>query len=367
MQKTAAWPLACIYAALIIYASLYPFEGWRSQGVDWTAFLWAPWPRYWTGFDVLSNVLGYAPIGFIVALALRRSAIHSPAVPLALLMSSMLSLGMESLQLFLPARVPSNVDWGLNTFGALIGASSAWTLERFGFLDRWSRFRANWFWPDAKGSLVLLALWPVALLFPAPVPLGLGQVLERAEDALALSLQDTPWLDWLPVREVELQPLLPVYEALCVTLGLLMPCFLAFSLIRHLHQKCIAWILILGLGVGVTGLSAALTYGPLHAWDWINAPVQLALVMAAMVSIPLMWMKEKTLQVLALVGLVLQLTMLNNASASAYFSLTLHNWEQGQFIRFHGLIQWLGWLWPFVLVAYLMIRLSSPMPTKMSR
>ena len=366
MQKTAAWPLAFIYAALIVYASLYPFENWRSQGVDWTAFLFAPWPKYWTGFDVLSNVLGYAPLGFIVALALRRSARHLPAVILSLLLGSLLSLSMESLQLFLPARVPSNVDWELNTLGTLLGAVCAWTLERFGFLDRWSRFRANWFLPEAKGSLVLLALWPVALLFPAPVPMGLGQVLERAEDALALHLQDTPWLDWLPVREVELQPLLPIYESLCVCLGLLIPCMLAFSLVRLFYQKIVAWVLVMSLGVMATGLSAALTYGPVHAWGWINAPVQLALVVAVLLAIPMMWLSEKMLQVLALVGLVLQLTMLNNASASAYFSLTLQNWEQGQFIRFHGLIQWMGWLWPFVLLVFLMQSLSVSRTSKMT-
>ena len=366
MQKTAAWPLAFIYAALIVYASLYPFENWRSQGVDWTAFLFAPWPKYWTGFDVLSNVLGYAPLGFIVALALRRSARHLPAVILSLLLGSLLSLSMESLQLFLPARVPSNVDWELNTLGTLLGAVCAWTLERFGFLDRWSRFRANWFLPEAKGSLVLLALWPVALLFPAPVPMGLGQVLERAEDALALHLQDTPWLDWLPVREVELQPLLPIYESLCVCLGLLIPCMLAFSLVRLFYQKIVAWVLVMSLGVVATGLSAALTYGPVHAWGWINAPVQLALVVAVLLAIPMMWLSEKMLQVLALVGLVLQLTMLNNASASAYFSLTLQNWEQGQFIRFHGLIQWMGWLWPFVLLVFLMQSLSVSRTSKMT-
>ena len=366
MQKTAAWPLAFIYAALIVYASLYPFENWRSQGVDWTAFLLAPWPKYWTGFDVLSNVLGYAPLGFIVALALRRSARHLPAVILSLLAGSLLALCMETMQLFLPARVPSNVDWELNTLGTFLGAICAWTLERFGFLDRWSRFRANWFAPDAKGSLVLLALWPVALLFPAPVPLGLGQVLERTEDALALYLQDTLWLDWLPVREVELQPLLPIYESLCVCLGLLIPCMFAFSLVRHFYQKAVAWGLLLGLGVGATALSAALTYGPVHAWGWINAPVQLALVVAALLAVPMMWLSEKMLQVLALVLLVLQLTMLNNASASAYFALTLQNWEQGQFIRFHGLIQWMGWLWPFVLLVYLMQCLSMTRTSKMS-
>jgi len=367
MQKTAAWPLAGIYAVLIIYASLYPFENWRAQGVDWTAFLFAPWPRYWTVFDVHSNVWGYAPLGFIVALALRRSARQLPAVVLAVLACSALSLAMESLQLFLPARVASNLDWLLNTAGALLGASAAWTLDRFGFINRWSRFRANWFATDARFSLVILALWPVALLFPASVPMGLGQVLERAEDALALRLQDTFLLDWLPVREVELQPLLPIYEALCVCLGQLLPCMLAFSVIRHLHQKLIAWLMLLGLGLGFTSLSAALTYGPSHAWAWVSAPVQLALMVAAILALQLMWLQEKSLQVLALVCLMLQLTLLNNASASAYFSLTLQNWEQGQFIRFHGLIQWIGWLWPFVLLAYLMQCLSSTRPPKMNR
>ena len=27
--------------------------------------------------------------------------------------------------------------------------------------------------------------------------------------------------------------------------------------------------------------------------------------------------------------------------------------EQGRFIRFHGLAQWLGWLWPYAAVVYL--------------
>ena len=57
MHKTSAWPLALIYAALIVYASLYPFEGWRDQGIAPWAFLASPLPRYWTGFDVAANVV----------------------------------------------------------------------------------------------------------------------------------------------------------------------------------------------------------------------------------------------------------------------------------------------------------------------
>ena len=55
-HKTSAWPLAQAYAALIVYASLYPFTDWRDQGIAPWAFLAAPWPRYWTGFDVAANV-----------------------------------------------------------------------------------------------------------------------------------------------------------------------------------------------------------------------------------------------------------------------------------------------------------------------
>ena len=72
MQKTSAWPLSQICVALIIYASLYPFDQWRDQGIEPWAFLTAPWPKYWTGFDVSANVLGYAPLGFFLTLSAMR-------------------------------------------------------------------------------------------------------------------------------------------------------------------------------------------------------------------------------------------------------------------------------------------------------
>ncbi len=52
---------------------------------------------------------------------------------------------------------------------------------------------------DIRGGMVLLVTWPLALLFPASVPFGLGQVLVRAEHALAGVLQDTPFLEWIAI------------------------------------------------------------------------------------------------------------------------------------------------------------------------
>ncbi len=56
---------------------------------------------------------------------------------------------------------------------------------------------------------------------------------------------------------------------------------------------------------------------------------------------------------------MLHLSLLNQAPASAYFAHTLQTWEQGRFIRFNGLAQWLGWLWPYAVLLYVVVRISS--------
>jgi hypothetical protein len=198
----------------------------------------------------------------------------------------------------------------------------------------------------------------MALLFPAPVPFGLGHVFERLEAAWVDALTDTPWLEYWPVRDVELQPLLPGAETLCVTLGLLLPCLLAYGVVRRLPQRlAVASVCFLG-GLLASALSAALTYGPEHVWVWVNPEVFKGLVWAVVGAVLLAWCTPKMSWVLALAALVLQLSVLNSASENVYFSMTLQTWEQGRFIRFYGLIQWLGWLWPYALLGYLVRRLS---------
>ncbi|MGZ5183150.1 MAG: VanZ family protein, partial [Ramlibacter sp.] len=226
-------------------------------------------------------------------------------------------------------------------------------------VDHWARFRVRWFVDDARGALVLLALWPFALLFPAAVPLGLGQVLERLEAALGEWLADTPFLVWLPVRDVELQPLVPGAELVCVALGVLAPCLLAYSVMRSIGRRAVAAAALLAVGVGVTALSAALSWGPVHAWAWLSLPVRLGLVAGLLLSLLLLALPRRGCAALVLLALALHLSLLNQAPASAYFAHTLQAWEQGRFIRFHGLAQWLGWLWPYATLAYVLVRLSS--------
>jgi VanZ family protein len=364
-HKTSAWPLAGAYAALIVYASLYPFSGWRDQGIAPWAFLASAWPKYWTWFDLAANAIGYAPLGFLLALSfLRRGSFQfAPtsnwaAIAVATLAGGLLSMAMEALQSYLPHRVPSNVDLGLNVIGTLAGAGAAAGLELAGAIDHWSRFRDRWFVPEARGALVLLALWPFALLFPAAVPLGLGQVLERLELTLAGWLQDTPFLEWLPMREIELQPLVPAAELLLVAFGAFIPCLLGYTVLRTIVRRAVFALVIVGVGACVTALSAALSYGPNHAWAWVSLPVRWGLAFGLLLAFIFVALPRRGCAALMLLVLGIQLTVLNHAPASAYFADTLQAWEQGRFIRFHGLAQWLGWLWPYAVLVYVLMRVS---------
>src|SRR5215203_7418205 len=71
-HRSSAVPLAWMYAALIVYASLYPFEGWRNPAVGPLDFLFTGWSRYWTWFDLVSNLFSYLPLGILVFIALVR-------------------------------------------------------------------------------------------------------------------------------------------------------------------------------------------------------------------------------------------------------------------------------------------------------
>jgi hypothetical protein len=318
----------------------------------------APWPKYWTGFDAASNVLGYAPLGFFLTLSAMRMGWQTREVWVSTAAAACLSLALEGLQSYLPARVPSFPDFLLNTLGAFLGAVLANSLEHLGLLRRWSQFRARWFVRDAYMALVLMAVWPVALLFPVAVPLGLGQVWERVEDALTSAFEATPFEDWIPLRAFELEPLLPGAELLCVMLGLLVPCLLGFGVIRQVGQRLLYLLVVLTMALGVSALSAALSYGPAHAWAWLDLPVMLGLVFGGVAALLFLPLSGRAAWAILLLAVLVQQSVLNQSPESAYFAQTLQTWEQGRFIRFHGLVQWLGWLWPYAVLMLALVHLS---------
>ena len=88
-------------------------------------------------------------------------------------------------------------------------------------------------------------------------------------------------------------------------------------------------------------------------------PVQYGLWLAVVAAGLLLLVPGRVCVPLLMVVLAAQVVLLNTAPQNAYYAVSLQTWEQGRFIHFHGLAQWVGWLWPFATFAYLIGRLGG--------
>ncbi len=365
-HRSSAALLALSYAALIVYASLYPFTGWRVGSVPLLDFVTLPLPAYWTVFDVVSNWLGYLPFGLLLFIALvRRAGRAGWSLLGTVLLGTLLSFGMEFLQNFLPQRVPSNLDWLLNATGTLLGALIGFLLHWVGGVARWQTVRERWFVQPSAGGLALLLLWPVGLLFPLSYPFAEGQVIERARDGLLEWLSDT-WLAewataWLQAPALH-RTLTPTGEFVLIMLGLLAPCCLVFTVTRRGWRRLVLLALTGVVGVLATTLSTALSFGPDHAWVWGTSVAWWAVASACGLGLLLSWTSRRAAAALGLMTLAALVALVTQAPADPYFALNLQAWEQGRFIRFHGASQWVGWLWPYLAMAYLMGMVAGRYP-----
>jgi VanZ family protein len=362
-HRSAAASLAGLYAALVVYASLYPFSGWRWAVRPTLDFLSLPWPAYWTPFDLIANLLGYVPLGVLLFGALLRSGWRVGwAALLAFLGGTALSFSLEWGQNFLPMRVPSNIDLALNAAGTALGVALGQGVHLLGGVVRWQRLRDRWFVPRSGGGLTLLLLWPLGLLFPTPAPLALGPVIERARDGLAEWLLGTAgeaWLaQWWPESFV-LEPLSPAAEFAATSLGLMAPCLLAFSVARPGWRRPFMALGAAALGFVATTLSTVLNFGPDHALAWRTPVAWGALGAGLMLAALLSWLPRRLTVGLCLMVITAMLAIVAQFPTDPYFSQSLQAWEQGRFIRFHGAAQWVGWLWPFATLAYLLGRFGA--------
>jgi VanZ family protein len=358
-HQSAAVPLSLLAAALVVYASLYPFEGWRWPVGAWWSFVGAPWPRYWTGVDIAFNLIGYVPLGLLVCFAVVRSdGSFWGGWGLAGVVGCALSLLLELLQNFLPSRVPSNVDWALNSAGAALGATLALAVFRLGGVARWQNWRDRWFLTRSSGGLTLLLLWPLALLFPLPVPLGVGQVADRLRAVATQWVFGTPaqpwWTAWFG-QDVAPAPLMPATEFGVVMVGQLLPCLVLYAVSKPGWRRVVLALGAAGLGLATTTLSTALNFGPDHALTWLTALTLAAWGAGTLLAVLLSWISSRAAAALGLVAATALVGWVNQAPPDPYFAQSLAAWEQGRFVQFHGAAQWVGWLWPYAAMLHLWV------------
>jgi VanZ family protein len=348
------------YLLLIVYASWFPFSGWRETGISPFAYLMAPLPRYWTVFDVATNVLGYIPLGLLTVLAMYPLIRGKRAALLAIGSGLFLSAVMEAVQTYLPSRVPSNLDLITNVLGTTIGALiGLLSVNSFFGQGRVHRLGQRWFRQEASGILVVLALWPLAQIYPQSYLFGHGQ--------LAATL--SAWLSGLLSEPVDLGEILRQavnlnvehYWHYWLSETIITACGLTGALLTLLCllRKSAPWgrlaTMLLLFAVAAKSMATALFFAPENAFAWLTPGAIGGLLIGVMMVSGLAYAPALVQRRLAVVALFISFVIVNLVPTNHYFIATLQTWSQGKFLNFNGAAQILAISWPLLALWLLLL------------
>ncbi|OGB27646.1 MAG: hypothetical protein A3I66_07200 [Burkholderiales bacterium RIFCSPLOWO2_02_FULL_57_36] len=345
-----------VYALLIVYASWYPFAGWSDIGIAPLAFLHLPLPHYKTMFDLVTNVIAYIPFGVLLVFALYPRIRHVWALLIAVTSGALLSVSMEAGQTFLPSRVASNLDFLTNVAGVCIGAVAGALLTRkFMERSRLRLLRRRWFSFEASRGLIVLALWPLAQIYPQAYLFGHGQLTPILSNWLS---------DWLSMPidlgvylRSETDLTVEQYwlsETIITACGLTGAVLTLLCLFRHRAPKGALVALMIAFAVMIKALSSALLFSPENAFVWLTPGAKGGVLIGAIMLAGLAFAPSVAQRRVAVLALVTSLAVVNAAPANPYFIATMQTWVQGKFLNFNGAAQFLSLLWPFITLWFLL-------------
>jgi len=333
--------LAVAYVLLVAYASLYPFGPWRQLAASPLAFLFEPWPRHYTAADVAVNVIGYLPLGLLATLSALAWTPSRRAALIATLLGTLLSLGMETLQSYLPQRVPSNLDLLSNGLGALVGAVIAATAgERLLLSGRLHRLRHRLF--RAGGAVdagfVVLVLWLFTQLYPAVWLFGNGDLrfwLHGAHN-LAYTPSSYRWIE-TGVTAFNL-----------AGVGLFIS-----ALAREGKSTAMPFLLLISAAVLLKTVAAAGLFKAGDASLWLTPGAMVGIPLGVALYVILMrWLRQRLAPAAAVV-LLCGAVLVNIAPENPYIAKSVMIWQVGHFLSFNGTTRLVSCLWPFIAAAYL--------------
>jgi VanZ family protein len=322
--------MSFVYALLILYVSLNPFDFDFQNGIAVWAWIEAPLPRFITLFDVSVNILAYIPFGFLLVFAGYPRWRNFVALGIAICLSAMLAFSVETLQSWIPSRIPSLMDWWANVFGGFLGGLLAIPLgpqwlsgtairRRF---DQW--FGLNW------SICALFLLFPWSQIYPQSSWLGVGvwgHVIFGS-------------IDWgtTVINQVVQETFITGF------------CWLGVALLLSLGMRVKApqWQILnglLGLTVVLKTLFTALQFGWGFSLFWLTAGAFWGMLFA---TVALRWalqLSSRVKQFLAVFCLIGATIAINVMPDNPYFILTLRHWYQGRLLHFNDLMQWVSVIW----------------------
>jgi len=337
--------LAIVYVALLICASLYPMSGWQDMGLPIFDYLIAPWPKYFDPGEIVVNIIGYMPLGFVVVPALPRHWSWKKSVAVTALCAVLFSFCMETAQNFLPTRVSSNVDLLANGFGAFLGALAGvrWGQAIFAPGRGLARWRERIIADDGLTgdvALILIVLWVFVQLTPDQLLFAGGELRRLLDIASPLPFE--------PARLIVFETAQTASMMLAV--GLFARCTL-----RTPGPMLIVALLALGMGARLLG--SASFFVPSSPLAWMTPGVQYGFFTGAALLFIALRLPRVAQHALAGASLLMASVLINMMPESPYFLRNVSGGpavtRRANYQNFYALCRLIAALWPFVALAYL--------------
>jgi len=333
--------LTAAYLLLVVYASLYPFSGWRVPNEDVARFLIAGWPPYVIGSDVVVNVLAYVPLGLLLTLIWMGRVPRWAALALGVIIATILSVAIEFAQGYLPARISSNVDVLTNAVGALwgAGAAQAWG-ERWLLSGELHRLRKTHFRAGARTDVafVLLALWLLTQLNADIWLFGNGDLRQLIPLDFGVRYSAGAYL---------------LLEAGVAALNFAGVAFLIGAIARSFAVAAVTLTALILAALMLKTLASMALFIPGNPGLWLTPGSVLGLAAGTMLWLPLARrgspvhsMRAAALCLLA--GCIL----VNLAPENPYLIAALRILQHGHFLPFNAMVGLLSSWWPALVFAY---------------
>jgi len=338
-----AWILAVAYLLVIVYASLQPFRGWQMPPAEVLHFLVAPWPRFITLQDVAVNIVAYAPLGLLLSIGFGARYGPARAAGAAALASTLLSLVMETVQMFLPIRIASNVDLLANGLGALVGAMAAPLLaptRALGAKLHATRHRLFKEGMTADVGFVIVLLWLATPFHPTAQLFGTGAL--RATFDLPAHFAHSPLLAFAS-------------EAVVVMFNLLGVGLLLSALMHSAPRPMLVIGYAVGAALAVKIFTAVVLLQASAPLAWLTPGVAVGLAAGWALLFAAIRMPLTAQLVIAAICFATATVAINLAPDNPYLSVPPRLLARGasHFLNFSGVVRALSELWPFLAIGYL--------------
>ena len=334
--------LSLFYIIFILLASLYPFWGWKITGSNPLGFLFEPLPfelLKYNRLDILFNLIAYIPLGILLLLTLRKLS-YPLAAFVSIFAAVFLSLSMETLQSFLPARSSSAFDIIWNTTGAIIGVvlmGFSGVRQRVSDQVLYWRLRVFESGKLIDAGIIMILFWFLAQGVPEGGLFATGDIELFFPQSFS-KVRPAAFFVWA--------------EAMVCVSYMLAVGMIGLILFRnHLSRVVVLGIFLVALLAKT--VTFALYFGLSEAFSWVTPGAQIGLVIGTILFIVASFLPRGWQFSLGGMMLFMGVVLANFFPMNPYVDDAIRSWRPGNYVGLAGLTRWVSVLWPFVMFFYL--------------